>query len=501
MTIKEESSSQCIERVYAEISQHRETNGTSRDDATRKLESNLVWKLDIRILPICALIYLLCFLDRANIGNARTLNADVGNDLVSTLGMSQFQYIMALMSFLIAYTLFEVPSNFLLKKTSPSTWLAFLMLCFGALTMSIGASRSFATITALRFMLGMFEAGRFFTLKLQESSSNQFYLGVFPGLVYYITFWYKGNERSIRVAVFFASATLAGAFGGVLAYGIGRMNQVCGLEGWRWLFILEGMLSVVASVGVYFFLPDYPETASWLYAEEKSLASLRLQGSNFDEQGTAITWKTAKATLCEGRLWIHYLIFFLASPPFSSFSLFAPSITAGLGYSGLRGQLMTVPPYAVAYVSMMISSYLADKFNARGIVASIAALIGGAGYLASALLPPTSYTERFGCLILAACGTFSSVPPLLGWLAGNTTSSAMASLAIALNISVAAPGQITGIWIYKRTEAEKGYPTGHYTNAACLILLSILSFCLMLYYRRRNAKMVRNGAERRFFYL
>ncbi|RGP71291.1 hypothetical protein FSPOR_3412 [Fusarium sporotrichioides] len=374
MSIKEENLSQCIERVDPGIS-HRETNNSSSDDAITELESKLLWRLDKRIMPICALIYLLCFLDRANIGNARTLNADVGNDLVSTLGMSQLQFIMALMTFLIAYALFEVPSNYLLKKTSPSTWLAFLMVCFGVLTMSIGASKNFATIAALRFMLGMFEAG------------------VFPGLVYYITFWYKGNERSIRVAVFFASATLAGAFGGVLAYGVGQMNQVRGLEGWRWLFILEGMLSVVASVGVYFLLPDYPEKASWLSAEEKILATSRLQeGSISSGQNAGITWETVKQTLREGRLWIHYLIFFLASPPFSSFSLFAPSITTGLGYSGLHGQLMTVPPYAAAYVSMIISSYLADKFNARGVVATIAGLVGGAGYLASALLPPTSYT-------------------------------------------------------------------------------------------------------------
>ena len=218
------------------------------------------------------------------------------------------------MTFLIAYTIFEVPSNYFLKKTSPSTWLAFLMFGFGALTMGIGGSRNFATIAALRFFLGAFEAGEHhaasFAADHMLKYPNQ---GVFPGLVYYVTFWYRRDERSVRVAIFFASATLAGAFGGALAYGIGQMNMTQGLEGWRWLFILEGMISVLASVGVYFFLPNYPDTVSWLSSREKDLISSRLQENlehtTRDSSKTeGITWAVVKETLADGRLWAHYVV-------------------------------------------------------------------------------------------------------------------------------------------------------------------------------------------------
>jgi MFS family permease len=235
-------------------------------------------------------MYLLCYLDRSNIGNAKVLNATTGDDLLSVTGMSNYQYTIALMVFLIAYALFEVPANYLLKRTTPSRWFAFLMFAWGTITMCLGSAQSYATVTVLRFLLGVFEAG------------------LFPGLVYYLTFWYRPEERSFRVATILASATLAGAFGGAIAYGVGYMNGVGGLPGWRWLFILEGAPSVLCSSLVWFFFPDYPETASWLNTEEKELAVLRMaeQGSHGD--GKLLTWEDAKSTLLEWRLWCHYLV-------------------------------------------------------------------------------------------------------------------------------------------------------------------------------------------------
>lgn len=131
-------------------------------------------------MPISAGIYFLCFMDRANIGNAKVLNSSTRDDMQRTTGMSDYQFVIALMVFLVAYAVFEVPSNILLKKLRPSRWLAFLMFCWGAMTMALGGAQSFGSVTAVRFLLGMFEAG------------------LFPGLIYYLTFWYKHNERSVR---------------------------------------------------------------------------------------------------------------------------------------------------------------------------------------------------------------------------------------------------------------------------------------------------------------
>lgn len=190
------------------------------------------------------------------------------------------------------------------------------------------------------------------------------YPGLFPGLVYYLTFWYPPSQRSLRVAIILASATLAGAFGGAIAFGVGHMNQVLGLSAWRWLFILEGIPSLLSSVAVFLWLPDYPATANWLSEEDKDIVVRRLKREGYAED-TGLSWRGLRELLWEGRLYVHYAvssfdldrseekalieqIYFGISVPFSSLSLFTPSITAGLGYKDLEAQLMIVPPYAVA---------------------------------------------------------------------------------------------------------------------------------------------------------
>ncbi|KAF7373045.1 F-box domain-containing protein [Mycena sanguinolenta] len=434
------------------------------DEAAEKV---LLRKQDLRIIPLSATIYLLAYLDRSNIGNAKILNSETHNDLLSETHMTAYQYTIALMIFLVAYALFEVPSNYLLKRLSPSRWIAFLMLVCGSLSMGLGGTHSYAEVTVVRFLLGGFEAG------------------LFPGLVYFLTFWYRAEERSLRVAFILASATLAGAFGGAIAYGVGHMNGDGALSGWRWLFLLGKYQN---------FLRD---TAHWLTENEKKLAKYRLKAQGSDTE--QLTWRDVRETLTEWRLYAHYLVYFGVSLAFSSLSLFTPSIVAGLGYQSLKANLMTVPPYAVAYVVTLIASWSADRYNARGIHAGIACVIGAAGFMASALLPATAYAHRYGCLILASAGVFASIPPLLCWITSNIFTASTAGLVIALNISFGTPGQIVGVWIYKANEVEKGFPTGHWTNCALLLFAAAGCFMLTGYYRRRNGAVTRRG-ERLYRY-
>ena len=135
------------------------------------------------------------------------------------------------------------------------------------------------------------------------------------------------------------------------------MNGVAGLPGWRWLFFLEGIPSCLSAFFVVFFLPDYPERANWLSEFEKDLAIQRLYHEGSKSSSPSFSWEDVKATLTDWRLYGHYLIYFAVSPAFSSLSLFAPSITAGLGYRDLEAQLMTVPPWAVAYGMLLETAF------------------------------------------------------------------------------------------------------------------------------------------------
>ncbi|KAK4445102.1 major facilitator superfamily domain-containing protein [Podospora aff. communis PSN243] len=437
-------------------------------------ERALVWKQDLTIIPLSAYIYFLCFFDRSNIGNAKVLNSSTKNDMQTEINATSYEFNIALMIFLVGYAVFEVPSNILLKKLRPSRWLAFLMFSWGAITIGLGGVTNFGATTGVRFLLGVFEAG------------------LFPGLVYYLTFWYKTDERSVRVAFILASATLAGAFGGAIAYAIGHMNGARGMSAWRWLFIIEGAPSCLSAILVWFFLPDYPEEYLKGRHREIALSRLRVEGSKSHHR--SMTKEDAVSTLKDWRLYGHYLIYFGVGVPFSSLSLFAPSITAGLGFKDLQAQLMTVPPYAVAYVTQILVSWSADHFNARALHTAVFAVVGAVGFMASALLPPDAYQSRYGCFIVACAGAFACIPPMLGWLTSNVFSTAAVGLAVAINVSFGAGiGQMPGVWIYKADEAKIGYPTGHWVNASMLLFVSVGATALRFYYGWRNKVLLREA--------
>ncbi|KAH5612808.1 hypothetical protein HBI45_044320 [Parastagonospora nodorum] len=448
------------------------TRSSSYDALGTAQEKRLVKKQDLRILPLSALCYFILNIDRSNVGNAKTMNAATGNDLLSETRMSEMGYTVSLMIYFIVYALAEVPSNYLLKMFAPSTWIAFLMFAWGAITIGIAGVNSYATVAVTRFLLGLFEAG------------------LFPAIIYHITFWYRADERSLRIALIIASATLASAFGGALAFGVGHMNGASGLAGFRWLFIIEGVPTCLVSILIYFCLPDYPEHAKWLTAEEKALSEVRMEGS---QSSVKLTWNDFKEVCVEWRLYVHYAMYFGICCPFSSLAFFTPTITAGLGFEGLQSQLMTVPPYVVAYVVMVTVSWSADRFNARALHSAVLATIGACGFIASAALPPQAYKSRYACLIIATTGAFSCIPPLLGWLSANLQNSAHAGFAIALNIAWGTPGLILGVWIYKKSEKQRGYPTGHWVNAGLLIFVAVACLGLRVYYRALNKRIGRQS--------
>jgi len=196
------------------------------------------------------------------------------------------------------------------------------------------------------------------------------------------------------------------------------------------------------------------------------------------------------------RLLIGRKIYFASSVPFSSLSLFAPSIVDGLGYSSLQAQLMTIPPWAVSYVVTVLVAFSSDRFNARAMHATASMAVAAIGFLVSAILPSGSYLARYIMLIVACSGSFACIAPLLGWLTGNLHSTSAAGLAIALNVSFGAPGQIVGVWIYRSEEQERGYPTGHWVNVAMLFLGSACALGLRWWYMRENERIRKEGLDK-----
>lgn len=185
-------------------------------DVDDQAEKTLVRKVDRHLVPMIMMAYLLCFLDRTNIGNARLFGME------EDLGLTGNQYQIAVAVLFIPYVLIEVPSNMILKKFTPSKWLAIITVCWGIVSTLMGIVQNFGGLIACRLLLGLLEGG------------------LLPGLTVYLTMFYTKKELGLRIGYLFVSSALAGACGGLLAYGIGFMDGKAGLSGWRWVFIIEG---------------------------------------------------------------------------------------------------------------------------------------------------------------------------------------------------------------------------------------------------------------------
>ncbi|KAI0835226.1 MFS transporter [Hypoxylon sp. FL0890] len=449
------------------------TNNEEFDHQRSKLLNR---RLDIRIIPLCCWLYLLNFLDRGNIGNARVLNSETGDDLLQKTGMGPAGYSITVTLFSIAYTLCEVPSNWIMKHyVRPSVWLATLLGCWGALTLGFAGVQNYVSVVVLRLLIGVFEAG------------------FFPGIVYVITIWYRHDERAIRIALVIAFCNLAGAFGGSLAYGIGHVNGAGGLEGFRWLFIIEGAITMFSVLPTLFILPDYPARSKFLSADEKSFAVDRLKERGGGYNREHATRKEILETCFSPRMLGHYCAYIANVVCQASFTFFTPTIVTGLGYESIQAQLMTVPPWVVGFVIAIALSYSADRFNARGAHITVVSVIGGLGWLTAGLLPSTAFTARYCCLCLGAIGAFPTAPSMTNWVTCNTPSFRAIGIAIAIHNSSAGIGQIIANWIWKSSEANEGYPTGNFVCAACNFFVAIVALSLRLWYGRMNRKGVKDA--------
>ncbi|KAH9870999.1 hypothetical protein J1614_006573 [Plenodomus biglobosus] len=264
--------------------------------ATKKL----LRKLDWHLIPFMSLIYLLCFLDRTNIGNARL------DHLEQDLHLHGIQYNDCLAVLFPFYIAAEIPSNIMMKRTRPSIWLTFIMFFWSLAMICQGFVTNYSGLMATRVFLGVFEGG------------------LFPGVNYYISQWYVRSECGFRMALFFSAATLAGAFGGILARGIAEMNGVGGKAAWAWIFILEGLLSILVSIVAYWCIYDYPATAQFLTSEERTEVQRRLQ----DDHGhlsNDFDMKYVYQALKDWKIYIFMLICMAGFCPIYSFALFLPT--------------------------------------------------------------------------------------------------------------------------------------------------------------------------------
>ncbi|KAE8417797.1 major facilitator superfamily domain-containing protein [Aspergillus pseudocaelatus] len=437
------------------------TASTLADEHNGINEKALLRKLDMRLLPPLTILYLLSFLDRSNVGNARL------EGLTTDINMTGNQYLTGLTLYFIGYVLFEIPCNIVLKRTTPRIWLPTLTLVWGIVATLLGVVQNYAGYLVSRTALGIAESG------------------LFPGVVFYLSMWYKRNEQHYRVALFFSAASLAGAFGGVLAWGIAHMRGVGGYNGWRWIFILEGLATVVMSVIAYFWVYNYPSTAEFLSEKERAFIQFRLRNDNDSMRDEKFTWSGVLDAFKDPKVWLYGLGFHTMSLPMYTLSLFMPTIIKELGYTAAEAQLLSVPPYAVAFVLTITVAVLSERTRRRApfIMGSTALACIGYIILLTDHRPGVSYVGT----IFAAAGIYPAVAIVLSWPANNVSGQTKRAIANAMQISIGNLGAVLGTQLY-RTETSPRYYLGHGFSLGYLVANIIVVGILWQVLRRENIR-------------
>ncbi|KAH8820061.1 major facilitator superfamily domain-containing protein [Xylogone sp. PMI_703] len=415
-------------------------------------ERRLITKIDFRVVPFLCILYLLAFLDRVNIANARSFG------LVDDLDLTGVQYNTALTMFFIPYVIFEIPSNIFLKRLRPNLWLSFCMFMFGVVSICQGVVTSYGGLLTTRFFLGLFETG------------------MFPGCFYLIGMWYKRSEAQRRYSFFFSSTTLAGAFGGLLASAIGKMDRMRDYRGWRWIFILEGCLTCVVALFFFFLIPSFPEEAKWLTSEERAYVRVRLQA---DQGNSAADRKITLADI--GRVFKDYKIiiggfmYFGLIVPAYGYAFFAPAIVSTYGYSAIQTQLHSVPPWAAAFAFAMLIAFLSDRVKHRFLFAIFPICVAISGF---AILIRVHHNKdvEYAALFLVAMGSYTAMPVIVCWFNMNLGGHHRRSIGSAWQVGFGNIGGIIATYAFLTKDApyyKKGY-------SICLgfLCLSALSCCL-----------------------
>ncbi|KAI5859577.1 MFS general substrate transporter [Durotheca rogersii] len=362
-----------------------------------KIDRKLVWKLDWILIPWLCILYLLAFLDRTNIGNAKV--AHLTDDLQLSL---PHEYNATLTIFFVSYSVFEPLTNVLLKRLRPSIFIPIIMILWGASMTGMGFVHNYSGLLAARWFLGLTEAG------------------LFPGVNYYLSCWYKRSEFGVRAAIFFSAAAVSGSFGGLLAAAIEQMNGVGGRPGWSWIFILEGLLTVIFGVASFWMVHDFPDQARFLSEDDRARVVRRLKT---DQQSSAEheEWKISYliAGLKDWKMWLGMAIYMGCDMPLYAFSLFLPSIIQELGWgtSTVRAQLLSVPPYAAAAVLTVAIGFIADRTRQRGLCNIFVSLVGVVGFLM--LLASTDPRVKYAGTFLGALGIYPCISNTISWMANN----------------------------------------------------------------------------------
>lgn len=326
--------------------------------------------------------------------------------------------------------------------------------------------------------------------------------GFFPGSILIISKWYLPNETQTRIAVFYTASAMAGAFSGMLAAGIAQMDGVGGLEGWRWIFLLEGIFTVLLGVLTYFLLIDSPAMSGrWLAADEIRYLELRQRADPSrrakqrvkDQHSSSQTWKALLSVLTDWQIWMHGIIYWSNTVPNNALKFTMPQIIRNMGFTATRAQLLTIPPYCIGAISAFVSSWFADRFSWRMpfIVGPQLVVITAFAVLANKAADITNNIPAcYFSVCLACLGLYPINPCGNAWNLNNLAGPEKRAMGIAFMLCIGNVGGIIGGFIYIDSEKPR-YPTGFGSSLGFVAAGVVACFIIEAIYKFINTKRAR----------
>ncbi|TEB34142.1 MFS general substrate transporter [Coprinellus micaceus] len=427
----------------------------------QEAERNLVRKLDWRILPVTCLLYLFAYLDRSNLGNARLqgLPEDVlGGDPTG----KKFDWIVSV--FYISYIVCQIPAVIASKLFPPRVWMAFAAMGWGISSTLMASAVNFAGLVVCRLAIGVFEAG----------------FG--PAIPLYFSLFYTKAEMGLRMAYWFGFAAVAGAFGGLIAFGVQHLDV--SVARWKLLFIVEGLPSFLIGIAALWVLPNRPESTSIFNERERKMALERMNRSTRADVGLTVNRGHILLAFMDWRIYVCGVIYFGLNTALASISAFLPTIIATFGHSNAISQLLTVPPYASATVVLILFARTSDIKQSRGVFMAIACVISGVGYLI--LLLSHNMRSRYFATFCITSGTYTTIGLTIAWFSHNLGSETKKATGIPMFMAIGQCGSILGSHIFPKSEGPN-YTKGFAVCCALAFLSATCSGILSISYRVENA--------------
>ncbi|KAL1845948.1 hypothetical protein VTK73DRAFT_387 [Phialemonium thermophilum] len=452
-----------------------DTIAASELDIAEEEQKRIMLRIDRRLVTTLGLMYCISLMDRTNLGAANIAGMDT--ELEMSGPVNGIRYSIVTLVFFVTYVLFQPPSTVIVRKIGPRIHLSLITLLWGATMIGMGFVKDWQTLTGLRVLLGIFEAG------------------FFPSCVYLLSTWYTRYEVGKKYSLFYLLGCVAAAFAGILAYGIMQMDGIANLHGWRWIFIIMGILTCCVAVGGYWLLVDFPDAqrASWRFLGDRERAWIvaKVQTDRGDARVAPFGLGRFLRGGLDWKVWAYALIFFDTTTITYALAYFLPIILVGnMGFSVGAAQCLVAPPYAFAGIVMYTTAWVGDRYRIRGPIVvfnNVLSLIG----LPIVGFHPHPAVRYFGVFLVTA-GANSNVPAAMSYQANNIRGQWKRAFCSATLVGFGGIGGICGSLVFRSQDAPE-YRPGLYACIACSLLSIVLVCALSIDFYFQNRLADREG--------